>query len=47
VTTGSNWRFLRLTGMHLGVDVDEYLVSNPDRVLGVLLFCCGVTNPTA
>ncbi len=46
VTTGSNWRFLRLTGTHLEVDVDEYLVSNPDRVLGVLLFCCGVTNPT-
>jgi hypothetical protein len=43
VTTGSNWKFLRLSSKHLEIDVDEYLISQPDRILGVLLYCCGVT----
>ncbi len=42
VTTGSNWRFLRLSGSRLEIDVDEYPISQPDRILGVLLHCCGV-----
>jgi len=43
VTTGANWRFLRLSGSRLDIDVDEYLISQPDRILGVLLHCCGVS----
>jgi hypothetical protein len=43
VTTGANWRFLRLSGSRLDIDVDEYLISQPERILGVLLHCCGVT----
>ena len=43
VTTGSNWRFLRLTGTSLDIDVDEYSISQPDRILGVLLYCAGVS----
>ncbi len=43
VTTGSNWKFLRLRGQHLDIDIDEYSISQPDRILGVLLHCCGVT----
>jgi hypothetical protein len=43
VTTGSNWRFLRLSGTQLDIDLDEYAISQPDRILGVLLYCCGVT----
>lgn len=46
VTTGSLWRFLRLTGTRLEIDIDEYVIGQPDRILGVLLFCCGVV-PTA
>ena len=43
VTTGSLWRFLRLTGTTLAIDIDEYGIGQPDRILGVLLHCCGVT----
>jgi hypothetical protein len=46
VTTGANWKFSRLTGQHLEIDIDEYSISQPDRILGVLLHCCGVTEPT-
>jgi len=37
VTTGSVWNFLRLTGQHLEIDLDEYGIAQPDRILGVLL----------
>lgn len=43
VTTGSIWKFLRLTDQQLDVDIDEYPITQPDRILGVLLHCCGVT----
>ncbi len=46
VTTGANWKFLRLTGQHLDIDIDEYTIAQPDRILGVLLHCCGVTAST-
>lgn len=42
VTTGAGWKFLRLTGRQLDIDIDEYSISQPDRILGVLLHCCGV-----
>ena len=42
VTTGANWKFLRLTGQHLDIEIDEYSITQPDRILGVLLHCCGV-----
>ncbi|WP_020472891.1 hypothetical protein [Zavarzinella formosa] len=43
VTTGTFWRFLRLRGTELDIDLTEYPISQPDRILGVLLHCCGVT----
>jgi hypothetical protein len=43
VTTGSVWKFLRLTGQQLDIDIDEYSISQPDRILGVLLHCCAAT----
>jgi hypothetical protein len=42
VTTGANWKFLRLHGQQLDIDIGEYSISQPDRLLGVLLHCCGV-----
>lgn len=42
VTTGSLWHFLRLSGTRLKIDLDEYQISQADRILGVLLYCCGV-----
>jgi hypothetical protein len=43
VTTGSLWHFLRLTGRRLDIDLDEYQIAQADRILGVLLHCCGVS----
>ena len=45
VTTGAIWKFLRLTAQNLDIDIDEYSITQPDRILGVLLFCCGVAMP--
>jgi hypothetical protein len=42
VTTGALWRFLRLSGKRLDIDLDEYQIAQADRILGVLLYCCGV-----
>jgi hypothetical protein len=41
VTTGSLWHFLRLTGRRLNIDLDEYQIAQADRILGILLHCCG------
>ncbi|MBY0512897.1 MAG: hypothetical protein K2P78_03185 [Gemmataceae bacterium] len=46
VTTGSIWRFMKLTGTHLEIDLREYYVHQPDRVFGILLFVVGA-NPQA
>ena len=43
VTTGTLWRFLRLAGKRLNIDLDEYQIAQADRILGVLLHCCGVS----
>ena len=43
VTTGTLWRFLRLAGKRLDIDLDEYQIAQADRILGVLLHCCGVS----
>lgn len=40
VTTGALWRFLRLSGKRLEIDLDEYQLAQADRILGVLLYCC-------
>jgi hypothetical protein len=37
VTTGTVWKFLRLTDKALTLDLDEYLISQPERILGVLV----------
>ena len=42
VTTGSLWHFLRLAALRLDIDLDEYQIMQADKILGVLLHCCGV-----
>ncbi len=37
VTTGSNWRFLKLTDDHLEIDSDEEYLHPLERLLGILL----------
>jgi hypothetical protein len=46
VTTGNNWRFHRLHGTTLTIDTREYLISEVDQILGILLEIVG-RNPTA
>lgn len=42
VTDGEGWKFLRLTGTTLEVDTAEYLISDPDRILGIVLHFVGL-----
>jgi hypothetical protein len=36
VTTGSNWKFLKLEQQTLFIDYDEYLISQADKILAIL-----------
>jgi hypothetical protein len=36
VTTGSAWKFLRLTGTIVTLDLKEYYIDNPGKLVGVL-----------
>jgi len=47
VTTGSNWRFLRLEGSKVFIDHPEYYVEQLERILGILLSCLGGDPATA
>ncbi|AMV29518.1 hypothetical protein VT84_34305 [Gemmata sp. SH-PL17] len=42
VTDGEGWKFLRLTGTTLEIDTAEYLIAEPDRILGVVLNFVGL-----
>ena len=37
VTTGSNWKFLRLTDSLVTVDQAEYTIAQPERIVGLLV----------
>jgi hypothetical protein len=37
VTTGSNWKFLRLDGQVVCVDPGEYFINEVERIVGILL----------
>jgi hypothetical protein len=41
VTTGSNWLFHRLYGKVFAIDTREYLISEVDQILGILLHIVG------
>ncbi|MEB3294511.1 MAG: hypothetical protein VKJ24_15245 [Synechococcales bacterium] len=36
VTNGSNWKFLKLSGTELIIDITEYEITNIDRIVGIL-----------
>ena len=40
-TTGVSWRFLRLSGSVVTLDLTEYTISQIDRLLGILTFIVG------
>jgi len=37
VTTGTTWKFLRMDGMDVYIDLDDYPIENPDKIIGILL----------
>jgi len=37
VTTGNNWRFLRLEGSVVRVDLAEYYIKEVERIVGILV----------
>jgi hypothetical protein len=37
VTTGSNWRFLRLSGNLVEIDLSEYYIQNVGQIVGILV----------
>lgn len=39
ITTGSNWKFLRLTGTLVEADLDEYYLNDVGKLLGILRHC--------
>ena len=48
VTTGTNWKFLRLSGTNLTQDLTEYNLSQVDRILGIMIHMIGpVPQPAA
>jgi len=38
VTTGSNWKFLILQNNQIEIDFDEYLISDIDKILAILVY---------
>lgn len=41
VTNGGEWKFLRLTDRLLEVDLTDYRINQPERILGILLHVIG------
>jgi hypothetical protein len=44
VTNGVTWKFHRLNGTELTIDTREYLISESDKILGILMYIVGL-NP--
>lgn len=42
VTSGTGWKFLRLSGTLLEIDIAEYTIGDADRILGLLLNFVGL-----
>jgi len=38
VTTGHAWKFLKLEGTTVFIDVEDYYIKNPNKILGILTF---------
>lgn len=44
ITIGDNWRFMRLVGRELTIDIREYLIADLAKLFGILLHVVGL-NP--
>lgn len=47
VSDGTNWKFMRLDGTALTIDLTEYHISQVDRIMGILLHVVGTPPPGA
>jgi hypothetical protein len=48
ITTGSIWKFLRLTGSVVTIDLTEYLITEVDKLLGIFTHLLGpIAEPAA
>jgi hypothetical protein len=45
VTSGSNWRFLRLSDSRLSIDRREYYLHEAGKIVGILVHVIGSGNP--
>jgi hypothetical protein len=36
VTSGTNWKFLKLEGQVIEIDLNEYYLSDVNKILGIL-----------
>lgn len=45
VTTGSAWKFLRLAGVEVTLDVEEYFIAELARIMGILAHLLSVAEP--
>ena len=37
VTTGTEWKFLRLRGTYAVIDTDDYFLNQPEKIVGIIL----------
>ncbi len=37
VTTGTAWKFIKMEGFNVLIDLDEYVIENPNKIIGILL----------
>ncbi len=44
VTTGNLWKFLKLEGQQVSIDLDEYHVKELNKIMGILLSMVGYTG---
>jgi hypothetical protein len=47
VTTGSAWKFLRLSGAEVTLDVEEYFIAELGRIMGILAHILNTAEPFA
>ncbi len=41
VTTGDEWKFLKLAGNDVAIDRDSYYISEADKIIGILVMMAG------
>jgi len=45
VTTGTAWKFIKMEGLDVLIDLDEYSMENPGRIVGILLEMLAENQP--